>query len=63
MNVNQPDLSIVIVNWKSAAFTRKCLATIYANTEGLNFEVLVIDNASYDGWHGGSPRAFPATRT
>lgn len=47
--MNQPDLSIVIVNWRSAAFTRKCLETIYANTEGLNFEVLVIDNASFDG--------------
>ena len=43
------DLSIVIVNWNCIDFLRKCLASVFANTKGLSFEVLVIDNASFDG--------------
>jgi GT2 family glycosyltransferase len=43
------DLSIVIINWNSADFTAKCLASIYARTPDLSFEVIVVDNASYDG--------------
>jgi N-acetylglucosaminyl-diphospho-decaprenol L-rhamnosyltransferase len=43
------DLSIIIVNWKSVEFTRKCLASIYPNTGHLLCEVIVVDNASFDG--------------
>ena len=43
------DLSIIIVNWNSAAFTRKCLVSIEANAANLSYEVIVIDNASHDG--------------
>jgi N-acetylglucosaminyl-diphospho-decaprenol L-rhamnosyltransferase len=43
------DISIVIINWKSQAFVRQCLASIYANVDGITFEILVVDNASYDG--------------
>lgn len=42
------DLSVIIVNWNSAEDARKCLTTVYANTRGLEFEVVVIDNASHD---------------
>jgi N-acetylglucosaminyl-diphospho-decaprenol L-rhamnosyltransferase len=44
-----PELSIIIVNWRSAAFLRKCLASIFANTKNLAFETIVVDNASFDG--------------
>jgi GT2 family glycosyltransferase len=44
-----PDLSIVIVNWKSVDFVRRCLESIYASTRDIIFEVLVVDNASFDG--------------
>jgi N-acetylglucosaminyl-diphospho-decaprenol L-rhamnosyltransferase len=47
--MNQIDLSIIIINWKSVAFTRQCLTSIYANAQGLSCEVIVVDNASYDG--------------
>jgi len=43
------DLSIVIVNWNSTNYLRKCLRSVYFNTKGLGFEVIVVDNASYDG--------------
>lgn len=43
------DLSIIIVNWNSAHYLRKCLSTIYSETKDLEFEIIVVDNASYDG--------------
>jgi GT2 family glycosyltransferase len=45
----QPDLSILIVNWNSAPFLEKCLASIYANAGNVKFEAIVVDNASRDG--------------
>jgi len=47
--VNDLDLSIVIVNWNSVDYLRRCLGTIRAQTSGLVYEVIVVDNASYDG--------------
>ncbi len=43
------DLSVIIVNWKSAQFVRKCLESIYTNAKGLKFEIILVDNASFDG--------------
>jgi N-acetylglucosaminyl-diphospho-decaprenol L-rhamnosyltransferase len=43
------DLSIIIVNWNSVAELRRCLSSIYARRVGLIFQIIVIDNASYDG--------------
>lgn len=43
------DLSIIIVNWKSAEFTRQCIASINQHTTGLTYEIIVVDNASFDG--------------
>jgi hypothetical protein len=56
------DLSIIIVNWHSMAFVKKCLSTIYANTKKLRFEVIVVDNASYDGCGAMIEAEFPAVR-
>jgi GT2 family glycosyltransferase len=54
------DLSIVIVNWNSTAFLRECLRSIYATATNLQFEVIVIDNASFDGSEMMVRREFPA---
>jgi N-acetylglucosaminyl-diphospho-decaprenol L-rhamnosyltransferase len=43
------DLSIIIVNWNSAEFVRKCIRSIIESTSEINYEILVIDNASFDG--------------
>ena len=43
------DLSIIIVNWNSAGYLRKCIASILAETQELQYEVVVIDAGSYDG--------------
>lgn len=43
------DLSIIIVNWNSADFLRKCLSSLGRNIAGLSSETIVVDNASFDG--------------
>lgn len=43
------DLSIIIVNWHSVQYLEACLRSIYDNTSGSAPEVIVLDNASYDG--------------
>jgi GT2 family glycosyltransferase len=41
-------LSIIIVNYKSAGLILDCLATVYAQTREIRFEIIVVDNASGD---------------
>ncbi|MCE5187073.1 MAG: glycosyltransferase family 2 protein [Planctomycetaceae bacterium] len=43
------DLSIVLVNWNTRQILAGCLDSIYEQTRGITFEVLVVDNASTDG--------------
>lgn len=45
----KPDLSIIIVNWKVRALLEKCLDSILQNKDGLNLEIIVVDNDSKDG--------------
>lgn len=42
-------IAIVIVNWNSAAYLEKCLVSIFKYTKNINFEVVVVDSASFDG--------------
>ncbi len=41
-------LSIVIVNWNSANYVRQCLLSIFSNPPHSAFEVIIIDNGSFD---------------
>lgn len=43
------DASIVIVSYNGQELLRRCLASIYQHTQGLSFEVIVVDNSSRDG--------------
>jgi GT2 family glycosyltransferase len=43
------DLSIIIVNWNSVKYLRECLESVLAERRGMDFEIIVVDNASYDG--------------
>jgi hypothetical protein len=45
---NKFDLSIVIVNFNTKAITLACLQSLYQYTVGIDFEVIVVDNASTD---------------
>jgi N-acetylglucosaminyl-diphospho-decaprenol L-rhamnosyltransferase len=56
------DLSIIIINWRSADFLRKCLASVYADSRDLRFEIIVVDNASFDGSKEMVLNEFPKVR-
>lgn len=43
------DVSVVVLNWKVKDLLRRCLASVYRETKGVSFEVMVADNASNDG--------------
>ncbi|MEG0076028.1 MAG: glycosyltransferase family 2 protein [Eubacterium sp.] len=44
------DLSIIIVNYKTKELTSNCIDSIYeSNLKGIDYEILVVDNASNDG--------------
>lgn len=42
------DVSVVIVNYNTCDLTRDCLSSLYEKTQGLDFDVWVVDNASID---------------
>jgi N-acetylglucosaminyl-diphospho-decaprenol L-rhamnosyltransferase len=43
------DLSIIIVNWNSKAYLKLCLASLREHARDVRYEVIVVDNASFDG--------------
>lgn len=55
------DLSIIIVNYKSRNFLEPCLASINACPPSVSREVIVIDNASYDGSKEMIAAGYPGT--
>ncbi len=42
-------LSVILVNWNTCDLTRQALASVYKETQGIDFEVIVVDNNSGDG--------------
>ncbi|MEW5946596.1 MAG: glycosyltransferase family 2 protein [bacterium] len=56
------DLTISIVNHNNRGLLDRCLRSIYETTEGLNFEVFVVDNRSQDGSPGMVMEKYPQVR-
>jgi GT2 family glycosyltransferase len=56
------DLSIIIVNTNEWHVLHPCLASVFRETEGVTFEVIVVDNASTDGSVEHLQQAFPSVR-
>lgn len=54
-------LSIIIVNWNSKDYVRKCLETIQAHCRRTDVEVVVVDGASFDGCGEMLAEHFPST--
>lgn len=46
--LSNPSLSIIIVNWNVSRLLAKCLTKIQTNLAYLDYEVIVVDNASSD---------------
>lgn len=46
------DVSIIIVNWNTKRLLRDCLSSVYEHTGEVDYEIIVIDNASTDGSAG-----------
>jgi GT2 family glycosyltransferase len=43
------DVSVIIVNWNTKEHLRNCLTSIYEQAGDVNYEIVVVDNASIDG--------------
>lgn len=57
---NGLDLSIVIITWRMRQLLKVCLDSIYKFTEGVNFEIILIDNKSEDGTIEMVESSYPA---
>jgi N-acetylglucosaminyl-diphospho-decaprenol L-rhamnosyltransferase len=56
------ELAIVIVNYNTAGYLERCLASLERARGHLALDVLVIDNASHDGSHLRAVKAHPWVR-
>ncbi len=55
-------LSVIIVNWNSTGYLLPCLSSLYEQTKGVDFEVIVVDNNSTDGGCARIAGNFPQVR-
>jgi GT2 family glycosyltransferase len=56
------DVSILIVSYNTRDFTLPCLKSVYQQTRGITFEVIVVDNNSDDGSADAIERQFPQVK-
>lgn len=60
--LSMPELSVIIVNWNSKDFLRRCLASLNAHNRDVSMEVIVVDSGSFDGCGEMLAREFPLVR-
>lgn len=56
------DLSIAIPSWNTCDLLDQCLASVFANSGGVDFEIIVVDNASTDGSPAMVETRYPGVR-
>jgi GT2 family glycosyltransferase len=54
------DVSVVVVSWNTSRLLKDCLTSLFANTKGIAFEVILVDNASSDDSVEMVRRDFPS---
>ncbi|OJV36705.1 MAG: hypothetical protein BGO33_04215 [Bacteroidia bacterium 43-41] len=57
------DVSVIIVNYNTKDLTINCIRSIFDHTNGINYEVIVVDNASSDGSLTEIENKFPSVIT
>ncbi len=57
--MNEPDVSIVIVNWNTREILRDCLQSIDTDAGATDLEIIVVDNASADDSVAMMKQEFP----
>ncbi|GAB4028115.1 glycosyltransferase family 2 protein [Spirosoma gilvum] len=57
-----PDLSIIIVNYKTPQLILNCLASVYEFTTGVRFELIIVDNQSNDNSQVTIQAVYPDVR-
>ena len=60
--MNEPDLSIIIVNWNTKKLLLDCLASVYETVWRISMEVWLVDNASNDGSVESVKQLYPDVR-
>lgn len=53
------DVSIIIVNYNTKELIANCIQSIYEKTNGIDYEIIVVDNASVDGSQQMIAEKFP----
>jgi len=53
------DLSIIIINYRTPALTKQTIQSIAEQTEGISYEVIVVDNLSDDDSEQQIKKSFP----
>lgn len=56
------DLSFIIVSWNARKYLVECLSSIRDDARGVDYEVIVVDNASTDGSQEAVRALFPEAR-
>lgn len=56
------DVSIIIVNYNTVDLTRKCVNLVIQHTKGVQYEILIVDNASTDGSAESFKKNLPSCR-
>ncbi len=60
--VNDPDISIIVVNYNGGKQVEICIGSIYENPASSSFEVILVDNGSSDGSPERIEQNFPQVR-
>ncbi len=57
-----PDVSIIILSWNTCGLLEDCLNSVIRTSDGLDVEIIVVDNASTDGSQAMVRGKFPNIR-
>jgi len=56
------DVSIIIVNYNTKTLLKQCLVSVFNKTENIDFEIIVVDNASHDDSQQMLKNEFPKVK-